>query len=278
VTTAAATGPDAGRTPATLPAVSTSEPSPRLLDVLAADPARAGLFSDFDGTLSAIVDRPEDASPLPGVVEVLGRLAGSLGRVAILSGRPVAFVGQFFPPSVAVAGLYGLEQRVGGEIRDHPMAGAWREVVADVVAGAVSGPAGMRVETKGLSLTLHYRGQPELAGAVEAWARTQATRSGLELRRAKMSVELHPPIPADKGTVLAELAEDLSAVAFIGDDVGDLDAFDALDRLDGAGVRTVRVGVRGPEQAAALVERADVALDGPEGVLVALRELAERLP
>jgi trehalose 6-phosphate phosphatase len=246
--------------------------------VLAADPARAGLFCDFDGTLSAIVERPEDAAPLPGVVEVLDRLAGSLGRVAILSGRPVAFVGQFFPSSVAVAGLYGLEQRIEGEIRDHPSAGAWREVVADVVAGAVSGPDGMRVESKGLSLTLHYRGRPDLAGAVEAWARTQAARSGLELRAAKMSFELHPPIAADKGTVLAELAVDLSAVAFIGDDVGDLDAFDALDRLDGTGVRTVRAAVQGPEQAAALVDRADVALDGPDGVLVALRELADRLP
>jgi trehalose 6-phosphate phosphatase len=278
VTAAGKDRPDAGCAAATLPAVSTSEPSLRLLDVLATDPARAGLFSDFDGTLSAIVDRPEDAAPLPGVVEVLDRLAGSLGRVAILSGRPVAFVGRFFPPSVAVAGLYGLEQRIGGEIRDHPMAGAWREVVADVVASAVSGPAGMRIESKGLSLTLHYRGRPELAGPVEAWARGQATRSGLELRAAKMSFELHPPIAADKGTVLAELAQDLSAVAFIGDDVGDLDAFDALDRLDTAGVHTVRVGVRGPEQAAAVVDRADLALDGPEGVLVALQGLADRLP
>ena len=83
-------------------------------------------------------------------------------------------------------------------------------------------PAGMHVESKGLSITLHYRGRPRLEPRVRAFAEAQAARSGLECRPARMSYELHPPIPADKGSALAELSEGLAAVAFIGDDVGDL--------------------------------------------------------
>jgi trehalose 6-phosphate phosphatase len=245
--------------------------------VLLADPEHAGLFCDFDGTLSPIVQRPEDARPLVGAAEALVALGGILGRVGLLSGRPVAFLEPFFPPPIVLSGLYGLEVRVGGARSDHPQAGAWREVVADVAATAhASAPEGMRVESKGLSLTLHYRGRPEIAEAVREWGAHQATRSGLRLRPAKMSYELHPPIVSDKGTALAELTEGLTAVAFIGDDIGDLDAFNALDAFAKAGVATVRVAVRGAEQAEALVSRADVLLDGPEGVLAVVDDLARR--
>jgi trehalose 6-phosphate phosphatase len=260
-----------------VPTSSTSPTPPRTLDALLAEPARAGLFCDFDGTLSAIVERAEDARPLPGAADVLVTLAGALGRVGLVSGRPVAYLDPFFPPPLVISGLYGLEVRLDGEVRDHPQAGAWREVVSDVVAtAAASGPEGMRVESKGLSLTLHYRGRPELAGAVQEWGAHQAARSGLELRPAKMSFELHPPIAADKGTALAELTEGLTTVAFVGDDLGDLAAFDALNGFERAGRTTVRAAVRGPEQADALVDQADVALDGPEGVLAALTDLARR--
>jgi trehalose 6-phosphate phosphatase len=245
--------------------------------VLLADPARAGLFCDFDGTLSPIVPRPEDARPLAGAAEALLSLAGVLGRVGLLSGRPVAFLEPFFPPPLTISGLYGLEVSIDGARRDHPQAGSWREVVADVVATAeAAAPEGMRVESKGLSLTLHYRGRPDLADAVQAWGAHQAIRSGLVLRPAKMSYELHPPILSDKGTALAELTAGLTAVVFIGDDLGDLAAFDALDAFAAEGIATVRVAVRGTEQADALVERADLALDGPEAVLAAVADLAAR--
>jgi trehalose 6-phosphate phosphatase len=149
--------------------------------------------------------------------------------------------------------------------------------VSDVVRAGDTGPDGMRVENKGLSLTLHYRGRPDLEPAILEWAQHQAARSGLEVRPAKMSIELHPPIEADKGTTLEELAAGLEAVAFLGDDVGDLTAFDALDRLAAAGVTTVRVAVRGAEQSDELVGRADVVVDGPEGALALLRDLLTEL-
>jgi len=237
-------------------------------------PALAAVVLDFDGTLSPIVDVAAEARPVDGAVELLDRLAGRLGLVAVMSGRPVDFLRLLLPPSVALSGLYGLEVIRDGVRRDLPGAGAWREVVADVARISVDrGPEGMVVEPKGLSLTLHYRTRPDVAPAVVAWAENQAARSGLVARPAKMSVELHPPIAADKGTALEALTAGLAAVCYAGDDQGDLPAFDALDRLAAAGVHTLRVAVASPEAPPELVERADLLVDDPGGVVALLRRL-----
>src|SRR5687768_3616457 len=59
----------------------------KLRELLAKAPA--GLATDFDGTISEIVSPPEAAVPLPGAREALGALAGRLGLLAVVSGRPV---------------------------------------------------------------------------------------------------------------------------------------------------------------------------------------------
>lgn len=245
------------------------------IEPLADQAADAGIFTDFDGTLSEIVDEPSRAAPLAGAAELLAELSGRYGRVAVLSGRPVSFLAPWFGPEILLSGLYGLELVVKGQRLDHPLGGVWREVVDDVVTQSQArGPEGMRVEAKGLSLTLHYRGRPDREPEVRHWAEQQATRSGLDLRPARLSYELHPPIDVDKGTSLAELADDLTAVCFLGDDVGDLPAFDALDRLAESGVATLRVGVRGSEVSTELLDRADLVVEGPAGALRVLQALA----
>ena len=132
----------------------------------------------------------------------------------------------------------------------------------------------MAVEPKGLSLTLHYRERPEIEPAVVDWAAAQAARSGLVMRRARMSVELHPPIAADKGTAVEDLVADHEAVCFVGDDRGDLPAFDALDRLEARGMEVLRVAVASAEVPSDLIERADLVVDGPTAVLDLLRQFA----
>lgn len=248
------------------------------LEPIVSNPARAGLLCDFDGTLSEIIDEPDLARPAAGMPELLAALAGQLGVVGVLSGRPLSFLEPLFAPEVLLAGLYGLEALVGGVRRDHPSGGTWREVIDDVASSsAANGPAGMRVEEKGLSLTLHFRTRPDIADDVRAFAEKQGARSGLQVRSARMSYELHPPIDVDKGTALLELTRDLATVCFIGDDVGDLPAFDALDVLQRAGVTVVRIAVRSPEESGELIERADVLVDGPAGVCALLRALDETL-
>lgn len=240
---------------------------------------RSGVLIDFDGTLSPIVDDPAQARPLDGAGDVLRVLARRYRVVGVLSGRPLSFLEPLLPASVIMSGLYGLERTAkGGRILDHPYAGAWREVIDDVAAiAAARGPLGMRVEPKGMSLTLHYRGHPEIADDVEAWAVQQAARSGLRVRPAKMSVELHPPIDSDKGTAIEELSSKLAAVCFLGDDLGDLPAFDALDRLAVRGIHAVRIAVESAEAPPELLARADIVVPGPEGALELLRSLTVEL-
>lgn len=246
--------------------------------LLSRDPKRTGIFCDFDGTLSAIVDDPSQAVAIDGAREVLRDLGKRYRRVAVLSGRPVEFLQQQVGvPNVDLVGLYGLEVLRHGRRRDHAQAGAWREVVADVAATAADeGPGGMVVESKGLSLTLHYRQHPELKKRVEGFAANQAARSGLMVRNARMSVELHPPVHADKGTALNELVSDLGAVTFLGDDLGDLPAFDALDALGDAGVDVVRGAIASPEVPETLLARADLVLEGPAEALAFLASLIDR--
>jgi trehalose 6-phosphate phosphatase len=242
---------------------------------LAAGPERAAIFVDFDGSLAPIVARPEDARPLPGAVAALVRLAAVGRRVAVVSGRPVGFLDAFFPPVIRLAGLYGLERRVDGERVDHPESATWRPVVSAAADRARAQlPPGALVEDKGGSLTLHFRTRPELAAHVAAWATAEAGSSGLELRPAKMSVELHPPVPLDKGRVVREWTGAAGSIVFAGDDAGDLPAFDALAELRREGRTTLAVAVTGPEAPPAVVQAADLTVAGPPGLAELLARLA----
>lgn len=235
------------------------------------DPAHSVLIFDYDGTLSPIVEDPAAARPADGAVELLATLAQRYRTVAVVSGRSVDFLVDNLPQGLVLSGIYGLERLEHGARVDHPSAGAWREAVNDVASlSEARGPTGMAVERKGLSITFHYRTNPELAADVEDWARAQAARSGLERRGAKMSVELHPPVDIDKGTVVRELADGAGAVLYAADDQGDLPAFDALDELAARGTSVLRVVVAGGESPGALVERADLTVGSPT-------ELVERL-
>lgn len=244
------------------------------LHALREAPARTALLLDFDGTMAPIVDDPEAALPLPGIVDALDALRVGFGVVAVISGRPVRYLQRHLPGDLVMVGLYGLERVVDGQLELHPDVAGWQPVVADVIEAARRElPDGVGVEDKGLSLTLHVRPRPEHAAAVFEWAQAAAARSGLHVRRARMSAELHPPVAADKGTVTADLVAGLAAACFIGDDVGDLPAFRALDTFAASGGTAVRAVVGSNEAPPELLAVADILLDGPPAVLELLSAL-----
>ena len=166
-------------------------------------------------------------------------------------------------------GLYGLEDE-GPELVSALAPGV--EAAASLVPEAW-------VEDKGASIAVHYRQAPDPAGArarLLVALQALATKGGLELLEGKMVLELVPPGRPMKGGAVERLAgaHALTAVLYAGDDHADLDAFVALDRLAERGVVAVKVAVRGPETPAALVEAADLVVDGPSGLVALLRQLA----
>lgn len=257
-----------------------------LLAPFLASPGEAAILTDFDGTLAPIVDDPAASRPLPEAVDVLHRLAARYARVAVISGRPAAFLAHHLRLAdhddrapgtgdrLMAVGLYGLETADGDRVSTDPRVMEWLAVVDDAACRAEEeAVAGVFVERKGLSLTLHYRTSPSAAAWAAAWAAAHAERTGLVRHPARMSEELRPPLPVDKGTVVADIAAGLRAVCFTGDDIGDLPAFETLDDFRAGGVATLKVGVRSDEAPAELLAAADVVVDGPPGVVDLLSRL-----
>lgn len=211
---------------------------------------------------------------------MLAALARSWRRVAVVSGRPVAYLAEYLAGAgtVELYGLYGLERSLPGseEVLVEPAAEVWRLAVERAGAEADRrAPPGVTVERKGLALTLHYRRVPRQAQATADFAAVLAATTGLVAHPGKMSVELRPPVEVDKGAVLRRAALGLRAVLFAGDDSGDLPAFAELRRLRAQGVATLGVAAGGPETPAEVLAVADVVVDGPAGVVELLRRLAQ---
>lgn len=263
-----------------LPAPSTSVGA-RALQALLAQPSRALVALDYDGTLAPVVDRPEDAVAAPGAVEVVARLAGLVGQVALVSGRPAGHVvelgGLADVPRLVVLGQYGAERWSGGQLTaDQPLPGT---ALVRAQLPALVAAEGAELEDKGLSLVVHTRRAKDPGGALirlYAPVAALAARAGLELHAGRLVLELRPP-GHDKGRALRRLTRDRSAVVFAGDDVGDLAAFDAVDRLRADGTPGLLVCSDSDEGPAELRARADLVVDGPTGVVQLLRELADAL-
>jgi len=250
---------------------------PEVLEPIRDAPRNAGLFVDFDGVVAEIVATHDRARPRPAVPDLLARLSTRLGRVAVVSGRPVSYLTAWLPDEIDLVGLYGLEARTDGRHETWPEAEAWRATMSVAAEAATARFTADSVEPKGLSLTVHYRDRDETGPEVERWAEERARETGLDVRHARKSVELHPPVDRDKGTAVIELAAGLDSVVFMGDDIGDLPAFDALDHLATSGVSTLRVGVESSESPPDLLTRADLIVPGPEGAEQFLRTLLESL-
>lgn len=246
----------------------------RVIAAFRAAPRTAGIFTDFDGTLSEVVDEPRDATAVAGAPELLNELAAVYRTVAIVSGRPVAFLREKFPPNILLSGLYGLETQCNGEYRVAEETAAWIDVIDSTARRAAKElPASILIENKKLALTLHYRAQPTRRADVEAWADAVAAETGLVRAGAKMSVELNLPLQRDKGSVLAEHAGELTVACFIGDDRGDLSAFAQLAAMRARGVTTLAVAVDGDQSPRELLDAADQVVDGPSGAMAFLATL-----
>ena len=246
--------------------------------------ARTAFCLDYDGTLAPIVPDPDAARPLEGAVELLGRLAARAAAVALISGRPAEFLAaQASVPGIRYLGLYGLEEIRDGQVLVDPALTAAEPAVRKALAEVRENPAvrasGAYVEDKGHAVGIHLRriADPERwAEPVAAAARGIAAASGLEVQPGRLVWELRPAVHSDKGDAVRKVVASSGAAALLvaGDDLGDLPAFAAAaDLASRAGLEAVRVAVASPESPAELLARADLTVEGPEG----LRALLEGL-
>jgi trehalose 6-phosphate phosphatase len=254
------------------------------LAAVLADPRHAVVAVDFDGTLAPIVGRPEDARPATGALDALAAVAAAVGTCAVVTGRGagdvVALAGLDSVPHLHVLGHYGLEEWVDGRLTapdPDPGVEVARSRLPDVLAAA---PPGVHVEDKGQSLVVHTRPAADPAAALAALAGPLgelAGATGLETVPGRFVIELRPA-GVDKGLAVRRLALGRRAVLYIGDDLGDLPAYDAVEALRADGVSGLTVAsVGGDDAPAELAARADLLLDGPDAVVAFLRGLASVL-
>ncbi|HUR09403.1 MAG TPA: trehalose-phosphatase [Nonomuraea sp.] len=238
----------------------------------------SGFFFDFDGTVAPIMNDPDAVLPVPGAVERLGTISELFARVAVVSARPAAFLRERFSaaPGVRLFGLYGLQTVVGGEIRNAGAAEPWAPVIRRLVADAARElPGQVLVEDKALMVALHYRADPALRGVVERWSSAKAAELGLAEQLGRMVVELKPPVPGDKGTVVATETADLTRAWYFGDDLSDARAFEALRTREEGDPEFigVRVAVANTETGDDLARQSDFTVSGPADVPAMLDEI-----
>jgi trehalose 6-phosphate phosphatase len=269
-----------------LPRARTSEGQAGLAAV-AADPARALLATDYDGTLAPIVADPAAAVAAPGAAAALARLAGLVGTVAVITGRPaveaVSLGGLADVPGLIVLGHYGAQRWQAGVLSAASVPSgvqAVREALPGLLA-ELAAPEGTTVEDKGTALAVHTRRTADPAAAFallrEPLGRL-AMSAALTLEPGRLVLELRPP-GTDKGTALRELVAERAArsAMFCGDDLGDLTAFAAIRRLRADGIPGCAVASESQETPQ-VAEAADIVVDGPPGIVRLLAELADYLP
>ncbi|GAA2216372.1 trehalose-phosphatase [Nonomuraea monospora] len=250
------------------------------MEAILSDPAGAVIGLDFDGTLSPIVPDPAKAVIHPKAPEVLADLGAHVLAVAIVTGRPAATALELGPgladvPGLVVLGHYGFERWEGGRISAPPPPPGVPRAEAELPLLLDSlGLREVAIEDKGRAVAVHTRRSPDPEGALEKLREPLAelaAKHDLVLEPGRMVLELRPP-GMDKGHALSLFLAERAArsVMFVGDDLGDLAAFDAVRDSGLPGVTVCS----GSTEVTALAERADIVVDGPEGVVALLAELA----
>jgi trehalose 6-phosphate phosphatase len=231
---------------------------------------RFGLFSDLDGTLAPIAPTPEQAQLTDRNRELLAALAAELPLVALISGRRAASLqARVDLPGLIYIGNHGLEMWQDGKTVILPAALAHRTAIKAVREElAPLMPAGVRVEDKEVTLSIHYRQTADprefvLGHGVQIARIVQAHK--LTLFTGKMVFEVRPPIDVDKGTAFGDLVREheLEAALFLGDDISDLHALHMAADLRASGIVDAwGVGVLSSEAPPEIRETADYLATG----------------
>ena len=241
------------------------------------------VFLDYDGVLTPIVDRPEDATISEGMWEAVRGLAQRC-TVCVVSGRDRPVVQELMNvDDLVVAGSHGFDIWHPDEGPMEHDAGEHSEELLDTVktrlGEAADGIEGAQVEPKKLSTAIHYRHvtderRPEVKAAVDELLAEYPDE--LKVTPGKMVYEVQPKLDWHKGKAVLYLLETLGLdrddviPLFLGDDITDEDAFNALK---GRGIG-IFVGNPDDPEVGGRTTAADYVLESPQEVEQFLDTLA----
>lgn len=221
---------------------SVSEPDfPGILEdffqsIAAAD--EAVLLLDFDGTLAPFRVDPAKSRPWAGITDLLGRIqeAGST-RLAIVTGRPAREVasqlGMSNPPEIW--GLHGAERlKTDGLIEEEELVSDQQAKLDDARAIIHAANLGVRIEDKRNAVVVHWRGKSHRSVNLACDRALKllspyANEAGMKLMQFDGGIELRAG--RDKGDAVRMILSEIPSgtpVAYLGDDITDEDAFQAL--------------------------------------------------
>jgi trehalose 6-phosphate phosphatase len=198
------------------------------------------VFLDYDGTLTPIVDRPEDAVISQGMRNAVRRLAQRC-PVCVVSGRDRRIVQELMGLNdLTVAGSHGFDIWSPEGTIEHAEGAEFEALLAEVKTrlheelGLIGGAL---VEPKRFSVAAHYRlvsdkERPKVKEVVDTILSEHPDE--LRVTPGKMVYEIQPKLDWDKGKavlyLLGTLDLDREDVVpfYVGDDVTDEDAFEAL--------------------------------------------------
>jgi trehalose 6-phosphate phosphatase len=245
---------------------------------LRADPARAAILFDIDGTLAPIVEKAGDARIPERTRQLLVEVAKRYGVVACVSGRQASEARAMVAiGTISYLGSHGAELLRAGwtEAVLDPTVEDWARRIHDFGREADTSDLRrrrVRLEDKGAIVAFHWRGAPDEEAArstIDAIA-ARAEAAGLRTHWGRKVLEVRPPVRIDKGAAIASFLkeEDVTSALYVGDDVTDLDAFRALVQMaqEGQIDRAIRVGVSSEEGPSEIAEEADIVLEGTAGV------------
>ncbi len=187
---------------------------------------------------------------------------------------------------IVYIGNHGLEQWAAGHrklqegVQDYP------EVINSVIEELAPSltMAGIIIENKGVTASIHYRlcPEPELARRKILEALKKSPRaSRLRITQEKMAIGLLPPVEANKGTAVLDLIREhnLHGGVYLGDDLTDIYAFRAIHTAcQDLDFRGFAIGVISQEMPENLVKEADFTLNGVEDVEEFLRWMSQIIP
>lgn len=242
-----------------------------------------GLISDLDGTLSPIVDVPDEARMSAKNAAALKALAMQGVEIAIISGRGAADLAKRVAfPNATLIGNHGMEEWIDGEARIAQAALNYRPQLVRVADELRQIKAeGVYVEDKGASLALHYRRSqdPETFNTQHMLRfEALAAQYGLAFSSGRMIFEFKAPVNINKGTALQKLIreKELGAAIFMGDDRTDISALQTIQALRSAGaISGFGIGVQSAEGDPAVIAAADYFAEGVEDVAAFLGWLLE---